>query len=90
MNHIEYIEHESFNLTDNAELKNFFLCKIRERQNPTSLKEVRLMGMDYDFKKDEFFMAYLYLSFIVIRNYCCPVESYWTAIIIMNLLSIRQ
>ena len=58
MNHIEYIEHESFNLTDNAELKNFFLCKIRERLNPQSLKEVRLMGMDYDFKKDEFFMAY--------------------------------
>ena len=57
MNHIEYIEHESFNLTDNAELKNFFLCKIRERLNPQSLKEVRLMGMDDEFKKDEFVMA---------------------------------
>lgn len=58
MNHIEYIEHESFKLTDDVELKNLFLDKVRKIQNPQSLKDVRLMGMDYDFKKDEFFMAY--------------------------------
>lgn len=58
MNLMEYIEHESFSLVDGSELKNFFLGKIRERQNPQFLRDVKLLGMDYDFKKDEFFMSY--------------------------------
>ncbi|WP_278908352.1 5-methylcytosine restriction system specificity protein McrC [Leyella stercorea] len=58
MNPKEYTEHESFCLADNAELKRRFLRIIRECQNSKSLKDVKLMGMDYDFKKDEFFMSY--------------------------------
>jgi len=58
MSNLEYIEHESFLLSDNAELRQLFLNKIRETPEPESLKDVRLMGMNYHFREDEFRMSY--------------------------------
>ncbi len=58
MSNLEYIEHESFRLSDKEQLRHLFLDKIRETQEPQSLKDVRLLGMDYRFREDEFRMSY--------------------------------
>lgn len=57
MSTLEYIEHELFRLTDRADLHQLFLDKIRETPTPRSLKDVRLMGMDYHFREDEFMLS---------------------------------
>ncbi len=57
MSNLEYIERESFRLADKAEHRHLFLSKIRETPKPQALKDVRLMGMDYRWREDEFMMS---------------------------------
>lgn len=57
MTNFNYIEQETFSLPERDEWRKLFLQKIREVKHPRSLKDVRLLGMDYDFKNDAFNMA---------------------------------
>lgn len=53
-----YIEHQSFSVVDDDKLKELLLRRLKSSEATQNLKDLCLMGMDYDFRKDEFFVSY--------------------------------
>lgn len=54
---LSFREHEIFHVED-EKLRKLLMDQMRGVEKTQCLRDIRLMGMDYDFRQDEFFMSY--------------------------------